>query len=121
MNLSKIIYWIATAAMCGVFLFSAHMYLTKYEMVTGFYKALGFPVWMIYPLAILKILGVVAILTKLSPTLKEWAYAGFLFDAAWAMGAHYVAGHGITPHASIALIAILVSRYLDGKLYGSGY
>ena len=86
------------------------MYLSNYELVTGFFSFLGFPLWMIYPLAILKILGVVAVLSDKSRMLKEWAYAGFAFDAICAITAHYMAGDGITLIASTALIATLVSR-----------
>ena len=86
MNWNRIIYWGATGIMCAIFLFSAGMYLSNYEMVVGFYENLGFPSWMVYPSAIAKILGVIAILSKKSKLLEEWAYAGFFFDAAMAMG-----------------------------------
>lgn len=110
----KIAYWIATAIMCGVFIFSATMYLTKYEMVVGFYEHLGFPVWIIYPLAFAKIAGVIAVLTNLSRMLKEWAYAGFFFDAVLAFSAHYIVDGGGGTIAAIAIIATIASRILWG-------
>lgn len=79
-------------------------------MVVGFYIYLGFPQWMIYPLATLKILGVIAILYNRLRTVKEWAYAGFAFDSVAAICAHYMAGDGISALACIALIAVIVSR-----------
>lgn len=91
----KIIYWIATAMLCGLFLFSAFMYFTKYDMVTGFFETLGYPTYIVYPRATIKVLGVIAILTKLSDTMKEWAYFGFLLDLILASAAHYHAGHPI--------------------------
>jgi hypothetical protein len=115
--MNKIIYWIATAVMCLVFLFSAQMYLFKYEMVTGFFKALGFPVWLIYPMAILKILAVVAILAKKSVFLKDLAYAGFLFNALLALSAHINAKDGGYLMSLIALIATIVSWFMDKKLF----
>ena len=109
MNISKIIYWIATAIMCLIFLFSASMYFMKYEMVSGFFEALGYPTYIIYPLAVAKVLGVIAVLYKKVRVLTEWAYAGFFFDAVLATAAHYAMGHGIGLSV-LALVAELVSR-----------
>jgi len=116
MNTNKIIYWIATAIMCLIFLYSASMYLTKYKMVTGFFEALSFPTWLVYPLAIAKILGVIAILSKQSKFLKELAYAGFFYDAVLALTAHLVNNDGQHLIASVALVAIVVSWYFDRKV-----
>ncbi len=113
MNFNKIIYWASTAVMCLIFLFSAFMYFTKYEMVSGFFEQLGFPVWVIYPLAVAKLLAVVAILSNQSQLLKEWAYAGFFFDAVLATGAHFMAGHGVIGLSTLAIVVILISRFFD--------
>jgi uncharacterized membrane protein YgdD (TMEM256/DUF423 family) len=40
MNVNKIIYWISTTIFCGIILFSATMYFTKYDMVKGFFPVL---------------------------------------------------------------------------------
>jgi len=117
MNRDKIIYWVSTGLMCALFLYSAGMYFTKYEMVKGFFEHLGFPVWIIYPLAVAKILGVIAVLSKQSKMLKEWAYAGFFFDAVLAAGAHYYAGDGQTGMAIGGIILVIISRIYDGKLF----
>lgn len=116
MKKDKIIYWVATGFLCLVFLFSAGMYLFAYERASGFFVNLGFPTWLIYPLAALKILGVIAILTKKSKFLKELAYAGFLFDATLALAAHSVAQDGEYAPAIVALIATIVSWIFDRKL-----
>ncbi len=119
MNIEKIIYWIATAIMCGIFMFSAGMYFTKYEMVSGFFEMLTFPTWLIYPLAVAKILGVIAVLSRQSNLLKEWAYAGFFFDAVLATAAHYDAGHGVIGLSLLALVAVIVSRFFDSRVFAS--
>ena len=113
----KIAYGIFTVGMCGIFLFSASMYLTNYEMISGYFEnKMGFPAWMVYPLAIAKILGVVAIVSGLSRMLKEWAYAGFFFDSIMAFSAHYMAGDGAGGMALFAIIATIGSRILWGLL-----
>lgn len=115
MNINKIIYWIATSIMCFIFLFSAFNYFTQYEMIAGFFDQFGFPRWVIYPLAIAKVLAVIAILSKQSKLLKEWAYAGFFFDAVLAYFAHHFANDGAGMFAIIALVATLVSRLFENK------
>lgn len=100
--------------MVAVFAFSAFMYLTKLEMVQGFYTALGFPTWLIIPSAIAKLLGIVAVLSRTSTLLKEWAYAGFFFDALLATAAHHFAGHGIVGLSLLALVMVVVSRGFEG-------
>ncbi len=117
MQLNKIIYWLSTAIFCGIFLFSATMYFTKYEMVKGFFESLGHPVYIIYPLAVAKVLGVVAILSKKSRLLKEWAYAGFFFDTVLAAAAHLHANDGGQLLALTAMAMLIVSRIFDSKVF----
>ena len=118
MDIVKVIYWGSTGLMCLLFLFSAGMYLTNYDVVSGVFEQLGFPTWIIYPLAVAKILGVVAVLTKASRLLKEWAYAGFFFDAVLAFGAHWMIEDGGHIAAVVAIVLVLVSRFYDEKLFG---
>jgi hypothetical protein len=99
--------------MCAIFAFSAFMYFTQHELVTTFFDELGFPDWIIYPLAVAKILGIIAILTNKIPLLKEWAYAGFFFDAILATVAHVNAGHGWLGMSLFAIVLVMVSRYFD--------
>ena len=109
----KIAYWISTVLMSALFAFSAIMYFTNYEIVSSFFEELGFPVWIIYPLAVAKLLGIIAVLTQKNTLLKEWAYAGFFFDAVLATLAHGFVGHGWFGTSVIAIILVLASRYLD--------
>ncbi len=117
MNTEKVIYWISTAAMCGVFAFSASMYFTKTEMVRGFFESLGYPTYLVIPLAILKVLGIIAVLVKRPRMLTEWAYAGFFLDAVLAFVAHQVASDGGALFSIIAIVSTIVSRYMYGRLY----
>jgi len=118
MNWNKIIYWISTGMMCLIFAYSAGMYITNYEGIVSYFPNLGFPGWLVAPLAAIKILGIIAILTKKSDMLKEWAYAGFFFDAVLAYAAHYHAGDGSGSISLVAIITIIISRIFDHRLYG---
>ena len=108
----KIAYWIFTVLFTAIMLFSANMYLTQYEMVKGFFETLGYPVYLIYPLAILKIIGVVTLLTNFNITLKEWAYAAFFFEIILAFFAHYMIKDGGESTAILAMILLLSSYFL---------
>ncbi|AUC83044.1 DoxX family protein [Lacinutrix sp. Bg11-31] len=114
MSIKKIIYWIATIGVCGIFLFSAGMYFTKYEMVKGFFEVLNHPTYLVYPLATLKIIGVIMILLRKNSWLTEWAYAGFFFNAILASAAHYNAGHEIG--LSYVVIPLILISYFLGKV-----
>lgn len=116
MKTDKIIYWIATGLMCLLFLASAGMYFFKTPMVQEIFTALGFAPWVIYPLAAAKILAVVAILSRQSEVLKEWAYAGLFFDALIAFGAHWHVGDRDFFPAIIAIVLILTSRIFEARL-----
>ena len=91
----KIVYWIATGLLCLLMLASAGMYIFNHAAVLGIFTNLGYPTYIVYPLAIAKILGVIAILSKQSKTLKEWAYAGLLFDLIGALYSLEMIGGGI--------------------------
>ncbi len=119
MKKNKIIYWIATGLLTLIFFAGAMMYIFNYPRAEGFFISLGFPTWIIYPLAILKILGVIAILTKKSNFLKELAYSGFLFDAILALAAHIIVSDGEYAPAIIALVLIAISWFFDRKIFGN--
>ena len=85
MKRDKIIYWIATGLLSLMMLFSAGMYFFNHEEVVQVFTTLGYPAYIVYPLALAKVLGLIAILTKKSQVLKEWAYAGFFFDFVLAL------------------------------------
>lgn len=117
MNWTKIIYWISTGLMCAVFAFSAGMYIMNYDMIVDLFPQLGFPGWLVAPLAAAKIAGIIAVLVKPSKLLTEWAYAGFFFDAVLAFGAHHYAADGEGGGAIVAIIVTVISRIYYSKLY----
>ncbi len=115
----KLLYWIPTVLISGLMLLSATMYFVMNEMVTEIFTKLGYPTYIIYPLAVAKILGVIAILTRKSDTLKEWAYAGFFFDLILALAAHLMIGDGEFLPALVEIPILLVSYYYSKKMFAS--
>lgn len=108
----KYIYWTSTGIVCLLMLYSAGMYLTNYEAVKGFFEHFGYPTYIIYPLAVLKLLGVVVILWRKHRSLTEWAYAGFFFDFVLAVAAHYTTD-GNVQLSLFALLLLLTSYFTD--------
>jgi hypothetical protein len=84
----KIAYRIVTGLFCLMMLASAAFEIFGFSRSAELLKQLDYPAHIAYLLPVTKILGVVAILTKYSRTLKEWAYAGFFFDFLLAILAH---------------------------------
>ena len=119
MNTPKIIYWVSTGLLCALMLLSAGMYFFNHDMVVETFSRLGFPTYIIYPLAIAKILAVIAILTKKSAILKEWAYAGLFFDFVLAVSGHVMVQDGEYAAAAVAIVLLFVSYFYDRKLFGN--
>ncbi|MEM7052193.1 MAG: DoxX family protein [Acidobacteriota bacterium] len=119
MKVKRLIFWISTTLLALMFCAGALMYFLNYERAAGFFVSLGFPTWLIYPLAIAKILGAVAVLTRASSFLKELAYAGFFYDALLALVAHWMVRDGEYLPAILALLLTTVSWVYDRKVFGA--
>ncbi|MBL4694718.1 DoxX family protein [Candidatus Gracilibacteria bacterium] len=112
---NKIAYWTSTLLFSVMILMGAVMYFAQYEMVTGVYTSLGYPSYLVYPLAIAKFLGIAAILSGKSELLKNLAYAGFFFLLVLATAAHLqIADGGFAP-ALVALVLLVISYFTQKK------
>ncbi len=116
MKTHKILYWIGTIITCGVFAFSAQMYFRNTEMIQGVFESFNYPAYIVIPLAIAKILGIIMLLWRGIPWLTEWAYAGFFFDALLAFCAHLQAQDGEWLFAVLILIFLPVSYFFGKKV-----
>jgi len=112
-----IIYRVTTGLLTANMLLSAGMYFFIHEIAAEMFEALSFPGYIIYPLGIAKILGLIAIWSNKSKTLKEWAYAGFTFTFLLAISAHINAGDGGYMGAVVALIFVIASYIYNRKVY----
>ncbi|MDX6747814.1 DoxX family protein [Polaribacter sp. PL03] len=119
MKTTKIIYYISTALLTVIMLFSAGMYIFNHEAVAGMFTNFGYPTYIIYPYAIAKLLGLVAVWFLSNKTIKEWAYAGFFFAFIFAFFAHVMIGDG-EQGASIAAMVFLITSYVTSKKIANG-
>lgn len=111
-------YWIVTILFTGFMLFTAipNVMMTP-ESVDLISTQLGYPQYFIVFIGVAKILGVIGVLMPGLTVLKEWAYAGLLFDL---VGAIYsgIAKFGFQPPMLTLLLPIaflLISHYLWHK------
>jgi DoxX-like family len=91
----RLLYWIITTLFLLGQGWAALQYLTDAPRMTEAITALGYPVYFMKILGVAKLLGIAAIVTGISPTLKEWAYAGFAFDVCGAFASHLSAGDSL--------------------------
>ena len=76
----KILYWVFTIPFLLFMLFSAISPFINPAPGEKLIAQLQFPFSVLIFLSFAKILGIIAILVPGFPRLKEWAYAGFIFD-----------------------------------------
>ncbi len=84
------LYWIAIGLFTLLFVSSIALTFGDLEGSYASYARLGFPAWSVYFNGFAKIFGLVALLTNKSRTLKDFAFAGFLYDLLLALSAHSV-------------------------------
>lgn len=87
-NTTRNLYWTATVLFGLLFIGSAILGVVDPQASYDEYRHLEFPAWILYPLSLLKVLGIVAIVWNGSKTLKNFAFAGFLYDLLLALGGH---------------------------------
>jgi uncharacterized membrane protein YphA (DoxX/SURF4 family) len=92
------------------------------DAVTGIVR-LGYQVYFVVLLGVWKVLGAIAILAPRFPRLKEWAYAGIIFDLTGAAVSHAASGSSAGNVIGPALFAVmaLTSWALrpDGRVLGA--
>jgi len=86
-------FWIATLLFCLQIGFTAYAQL-RLPQVADAFTHLGFPSYFRVELSLAKLAGLVLLLAPVPARLKEWAYAGFAFDLASALIAHFAVGDG---------------------------
>lgn len=115
MKRNAIFYWIFTVLLCLWMLVQGVLFITNTATIEPLFEGLGFPVWLIMPLGVAKILAVVAILYGRPQLLKVAAYAGLGLDFIVALVSHFIAADGQWMGAAIALVLLGGSWWFNGK------
>jgi len=80
MKSTKIIYWTTTILFAAFMIFSAIPDIAMTDDTKQFMRHLGYPDYFMPFIGVAKLLGSIAILTPGFKKIKEWAYAGLIFD-----------------------------------------
>ena len=111
MKKTKIIYWIITGLFAAFMLFTAIPDIILVPDAIKFMTDLGYPLYFIPFIGVAKVLGSIAIVIPGFPKIKEWAYAGLIFDLIGAMYS-IAATSGIAASAPLLLfIAFAFASY----------
>ena len=73
------VYWASTTLLSLLYLTSAYIYVTQGDWVRRTLADLGYPAYLVPVMIAVKILGVVAILSRFSVALSDLAYAGIFY------------------------------------------
>ncbi len=114
---TKILYWTITLLLSVFFVFDGVSGILQVQAGKDAMAQLGYPFYLMTIVGVSKILGVVGILQSKYPTLREWAYAGFVINVlgaslSWAF-AHGPVFNIVFPLVFLGLI--LVSYFLGKK------
>ncbi|EQA35905.1 DoxX-like family protein [Leptospira inadai serovar Lyme str. 10] len=108
-KIKSIVYWIATSLIAANYMFGGVIYLSRNAEVAAGMSQLGYPLYFALILGFWKILGAIAIVVPRFPLVKEWAYAGMVFNLTAAAASNAFVGnavvHIITPLIALVLVA----------------
>ena len=113
MKMRAIAYWIATLLIAFETLAGGILDLTHGRTgvfngphVVDVVSSLGYPVYILLILGIWKILGAIVLLVPGFLRLKEWAYAGIVFELSGAAASHAIQGRTSDLVAPLALLGL---------------
>ena len=85
MKIAKTFYWIVTGLMAAFMLMASIPDILRVPQAAAIMGHLGYPVYLLPFLGTAKTLGVIAVLAPRLRRLKEWAFAGLVFDVIGAL------------------------------------
>jgi len=116
-KLQATVFWLATAYVLYLLGFAVWAYHAKHEMISAYFNSLGYPTYLVYPLAYLKLLAILIIVSHRYNDLRDMAYAAYFINMIMALVGH--AAHGDTYlHAAIGGTCLAISYLLGNKVRG---
>jgi uncharacterized membrane protein YphA (DoxX/SURF4 family) len=104
----SIIYWIVSAVAAALFAVPGTALVAHVPHFAEEMGRLGYPSYFLYLLGVPKVLAAAVIIAPGLPRLKEWAYAGMMFDIIGAIVSHTAAGDGAGTVVMPVVIGCLV-------------
>ena len=107
-RIRTIAFWAKTILGPASFVMGGVLILSGSPEATAGLLHLGYPAYFGLILGAWKLLGAIAIVAPGLPRLKEWAYAGFVFDLTAAAASHAAVGDGAGEIAAPLMFLALV-------------
>lgn len=117
MKALKITFYLSTALLTALMLFSVYNYYFNYPQTTTYFVKLGYPIYLIHPLALAKLSGLIVIwFLPRYKSLLEWVYAGFFFNFVLAFFAHFLISDGSHLGAFMAILMLMISYFSQKRI-----
>ena len=104
-----IAYWITTVLVAAELALGGVWDILQIPYIRTVIDHLGYPRYILVILGVWKVLGAVALVVPRFPRLKEWAYAGAIFNYTGAVASHLAVGDGalalVYPIIQVCLVA----------------
>lgn len=113
----KVLYWSATGYMLLLMMMSVVSYHINHDGMAMMFVAFGYPAYLVYPLAYLKLIGIIVVITNRYNNLKELVYATYYINMILAFVVHVVA-ENFYWHAVLGLICVPISYIYSNKVRG---
>jgi uncharacterized membrane protein YphA (DoxX/SURF4 family) len=113
--------WTITGLMAALMLLSAVPDVLRVPGAVSVFRHLGYPPYLLLFLGTAKLLGVAAVLIPGPPRIKEWAFAGLMFDVTGALYSHLSVGDPPSAWLPAALaFALIACSYVAYRLRVNG-
>lgn len=88
----RLLYWVVSGLAAALMTLASVPDVMRNPQAISIFQHLGYPVYLLPFLGTAKLLGAGVVLVPGLPRLKEWAYAGLVFDLAGALYSHLSIG-----------------------------
>ena len=113
LKIKKIIYWTGVSLIAACFLTLGILQITKNPVAHSLYISSGYPAHFILLLGCFNIAGVVVLLMPPDINwIKEWAFAGFIFEVTFAFAAACSGNYSKICVVAVLTFTIIVTTYI---------
>lgn len=114
---TKVAYWLSTGIILFLLTWAAISYHVIHDTQAGYFEAFGYPTYLVYPLAWLKIVAILVIVTHRYNDLRDMVYAAYFLNMILALVGHIIYGD-FFGHALVGLVLMPISYLLGNKVRG---
>lgn len=107
-RIGNIVYWVATSILATECIVGGVMGAVRLQPFFGIIEHLGYPAYFMTLIGVWYVLAGVALLVPTFPRLKEWAYAGLVFNYTGAAVSHLEVGDRVVMLVGPAVFTCLV-------------